>query len=147
MTHNKTPKERLDTLLAGLEDEVLRSDLAGLHSEDEDTARDAARVMRSSIESLIRAPAGSLDRRQQSLLDEGGRAKGLGAKVAQLMERAGHWAGVTQSGRAPGLSAPVRMAFSGEQPEEIEKTERKTKRRRSGETVDTEDKDSSDGGK
>ena len=142
MTRNKTPKEQLDGLLMGLEDEVLRSDLAGLRPEDGDVVRDTVSAMRSSIESLTRTSTVSQGHQQECPPGEVRRAKGVSAKVTQLIERLGQWAGMTQSGHAPSLSEPVRMAFSGERSEKVEKTARKTKRRRSGEAVGTKDGDS-----
>ena len=141
MTHNKRSRERLDVLLAGLEEEVLQSDLAELRSEAAGTAHEAVRAMRSNMESLIRAADGSSQRRRESPYSEEERAKGVSARVAQMLERVGHWAGIAQSSRAPDVLAPVRMAFSGEQPDKTEKTAYKTKHRKPSESGGTKDGD------
>lgn len=109
MSESRTPVERLDSLLAGLEDEVLTSEA------DRDVSAEQLATMRSEIEVLIGASVGRAEERE---LGRGARAPTVGtrAKVARAMERLGSWAGISAPGRGPGASPRVRMAFSGDRP-------------------------------
>ena len=139
MSGSRTPRERLDALLAGLEDEVLRSDQTGQRLVDEGVATENVETMRSSIESLIHARAGGPERRQESLRGDG--AKGAKAKVAHTLERLGRWAGVAQGGGATSAAPRVRMAFSGERSKKVGKTARNTTRHQRGGSDGTGDDD------
>ena len=130
MSDSKTPRERLDALLAGLEDEVLRSHRTGQLLADEGVATEDVGAMRSAIESLIHARTGNPERRLEPLRGAG--APGAKAKVAQAMERLGRWAGAVHGGGAGGAAPEARMAFSGEPSEKLGKTARKATRRRRG---------------
>ena len=99
MSNNGTPAERLDALLGGLEEEVLRSEGAGTTSVE---------AMRFSMEALIETELRASERRVGS--PQKVDAKG---KVATAMERLGRWAGMVQ-GAARSARPRVRMAFSGE---------------------------------
>ena len=132
MSDSRTPRERLDALLAGLEDGVLRPDQAGQRLADEGVAAEDVRAMRSAIESLIHARAGGPERRQEPLRGDGDGASGAKARVAQVMERLGRWVGVVQDEGAGGAAPEVRMAFSGEPSEKAGKTARKATRRQPG---------------
>ena len=110
MSESRTPVDRLDSLLAGLEDEVLTSEA------DKDVSAEQLATMRSEIEALIGASVGRAEERE---LGRGADAptEGTRAKVARAMERLGSWAGISAPGRGPGASPRVRMAFSGDRPE------------------------------
>ena len=125
MTDSRTSRERLDALLAGLEDEVLRSDRTGGRLADEGGGAEDVGAMRSAIESLIRPHVGD--------------APGAKAKVTQAMARLGRWAWVVQDGGPLAAAPRVRMAFSGKA--KVGKTARKPTRRRRGESVGAEHKD------
>ena len=139
MSDSKTPRERLDALLAGLEDEVLRSHLTGQRLADEGATTEDVGAMRSAIESLIHARTGDPERRLEPLRGAG--APGAKARVAQAMERLGRWAGVSQGEGTGGAAPRVRMAFSGEPSEKAGKTARKATRRQPGGSDGAEHKD------
>ena len=107
--------ERLDSLLAGLEDEVLTSEA------EKDVSAERLATIRSEVEALIRA---GVDRAEERELGWGAGAPTAGAraKVARAMERLGSWAGASAPGGGPGLSPRVRMAFSGDRPEKGRKS-------------------------
>ena len=132
MSDSRTPRERLDSLLTGLEDEVLRSDQTGQPLADEGVSTENVAAMRSNIESLIHARAGDPGRRRESLRGEGAGAKGAKAKVAQTMERLRRWAGMAQGGRATTAAPRVRMAFAGKRSEKVGKTARNATRHHRG---------------
>lgn len=112
MSNDRTHRERLDALLAGLEDEVLRSEEERTISEAGIEATDVG-ATRSAIESLIRARLGGRERRQQPSREAAADRQGAKDKVGRAMERLGKWAGVTQAGTAVGAAPRVRMAFFG----------------------------------
>ena len=130
MTHSRTPRERLDALLAGIEDEVLRPGRTGPDILDQGGAVEDVGTMRSSIEALIEVRMGSGE-------DTGGAR----AKVTQAMERLGRWTGVVQGGNRSGALPQARMAFSGDPSEELGKTARKGTRRRDAGSDSTGRKD------
>ena len=130
MSDSRTSRERLDALLAGLEDEVLRSHRTGQRLADEGVAREDVGAMRSAIESLIHARTGDPERRPEPL--RGAVAPGAKARVVQAMQRLGRWAGAVQGGDVGGEMPEARMTFSGEPSEEIGKTARKATRRQRG---------------
>ena len=108
MSESKTPMERLDLLLAGLEDEVLRSE------SEKNFSPEHLVSMRSEIESLIRANA---DRAQEW---ESGQSAGVPTATAgakEIMARA-----MKRLGSLAGASPRVRMAFSGARPEKARKS-------------------------
>ena len=108
MTDSRTPRERLDTLIAGLEEEVLRSDRTGRRLADEGGSAEDVAAMRSDIESLIEARGGS-----EPLRPADAGASGPSSKVAQAMQRLGRWSGVVQGRGLSAATPQVRMAFSG----------------------------------
>ena len=130
MSDRRTPRERLDALLAGLEDEVLRAQRTGQRLADEGVATEDVGAMRSAIESLIHARTDDPEPRPEPL--RGADAPGAKARVTQAMQRLGRWAGAVQGGGAGGAVPEARMAFSGEPSEEIGKTARKATRRPRG---------------
>ena len=115
MSENRTPVERLDSLLAGLENEVLTSEA------EKDVSAERLATMRSETEALIRA---SVDRAQEREPGRGAGAPTVGARatVVRAMERLGSWAGASAPGGGPGASPRVRMAFSGDRPEKGRKS-------------------------
>ena len=115
MSESRTPVERLDSLLAGLEDDVLTSDA------EKDVPAERLTTMRSETEALIRA---SVDRAQEREPGRGAGAPAVGAraKVARAMERLGSWAGASAPGGGPGASPRVRMAFSADRPDKGRKS-------------------------
>ena len=139
MTDHKGPREQLDTLLAGIEDEVLRLHQTGQRLADEGEATGDVGTMRSNIESLIYARAGDPEQRQASLRGAGVSAKGTRAKVMQAMQQLGHWSGLVQDAGASGAPPRVRMAFSGKPLEGVGKTTQDTVRHRQGKLDDSGD--------
>ncbi|MCY3820600.1 MAG: hypothetical protein OXH52_14765 [Gammaproteobacteria bacterium] len=120
MSESRTPVGRLDLLLAGLEDEVLRSE------PEKDVSPERLTMMRSEIETQIRA---NMDRVEEQ---EPGRGTGVPSARAWAMmirakERLGSWTGA---------SPRVRMAFSGSRPKKAEKIKRSDANRGDGEPDD-----------
>ena len=115
MSESRTPVKRLDSLLAGLEDEVLTSEA------EKDVSAERLATMRSEVEALIRA---SVDRAEEREPVRGAVAPTVGtrAKVARAMERLGSWVGASAPGGGPDASPRVRMAFSGDRPEKERKS-------------------------
>ena len=115
MSESRTPVERLDSLLAGLENEVLTSEA------EKDVPAERLATMRSETEALIRA---SVDRAEEREPGQDASAPTLGAKatVARAMETLGSWAGTSAPGGRPGASPRVRMAFSGDRPDKGRKS-------------------------
>ena len=107
--------ERLDSLLAGLEDEVLTSEA------DKDVSAERLATMRSEVEALIRA---GVDRAEERAPGQRASAPTVGTKatVVRAMERLGSWAGTSAPRGGPGASPRVRMAFSGDRPEKRRKS-------------------------
>lgn len=97
MNDRRDARERLERLLTGLEDEVVR----GEGCVDTDVA-----AMRAEIESLIKkhvsGPAAATIR--------AGDVKG---KLTSAVERLGNWAGMGQRSERVALVPRLRMAFSG----------------------------------
>ena len=129
MRDSRTPVERLDSLLAGLEDEVLTSEA------DRGVSAEQLATMRSEIEALIGASVGRAEERE---LGRGAGAPTVGtrAKVARAMEKLGSWAGISAPGRGPVASPRVRMAFSGDRPEKGRKSKGGDAGRRNSATED-----------
>ena len=71
MSGARWPRERLDALLSGLEDEVLRSEQTGAAPADEGVAVEDAGPLRSAIESLIRANSDGGESTQRGLAANG----------------------------------------------------------------------------
>ena len=115
MSESRTPVERLDSLLAGLEDNVLTSEA------EKDVSAERLATMRSEIEALVGA---SIDRAEEREPGRGAGVPTVGtrAKVARAMERLGNWAGASALGGGPGASPRVRMAFSGDRSEKGRKS-------------------------
>ena len=112
MNKERTARERLDSLLAGLEDEVLQRD---------DTSATDITVVRSLVESAIETCMGA----RTGHNEPPGRAEAKGM-VARTVERLGRWAG-TGEGLVRSAAPRVRMAFSGESGT-VEREQRRGKR-------------------
>ena len=110
MSDTRNARERLDALLTGLEDEVLR----GEGCVDTDVA-----AMRAEIEVVIRKHLGTIG----SAEAVASRAIARG-KVAGAVERIGRWADAGQGAVRAALGPRVRMAFSGEKPTRDERKNR-----------------------
>ncbi len=115
MSESRTPVERLDSLLAGLEDEVLTSEA------EKDVSAERLATMRSEVETLIRASVDRTEERER-VRGAGEPTVGTKARVARAMERLENWAGASAPGGVPGASPRVRMAFSGDRPEKGSKS-------------------------
>ena len=115
MSESRTPVERLDSLLAGLEDEVLTSEA------EKNVSAECLATMRSETEALVRA---GVDLGQERDPRQGAGAPAVGAKatVVRAMERLGSWAEASAPGGRPGASPRVRMAFSGDRPDKGRKS-------------------------
>ena len=100
MKDTRNARERLDAVLTGLEDEVMRGE--GSVGAD-------VEGMRAEMEALIERHGG----RSAS---EAARASagGVKGKVAMAKELLGRWAGIGARNRERALVPRVRMAFSGE---------------------------------
>ena len=125
MNESRNARERLEALLTGLEEEVMR----GEGCVDTDVAG-----MRAEIEELIR-------NRGDVAFDAETATPGVGAmkdKVMGVVELLGKWAGIGQSDARRGVAPRVRMAFSGER-----ETEKGNKAEEKGER-DAEAKDGGD---
>lgn len=103
MSDTRNARERLEALLTGLEDEVMR----GEGCVDTDVAG-----MRAEMEALIGKHLGATGRAEAAA---SGAADARG-KVAGAVERLGRWAGAGQSAMRAALGPRVRMAFSGTKP-------------------------------
>ena len=101
MSDTRNARERLEALLTGLEDEVMR----GEGCVDTDVTG-----MRAEMEALIGKHLGATGR-AEAAASGAGDARG---KVADAVERLGRWAGAGQSAMRAALGPRVRMAFSGE---------------------------------
>jgi len=115
MSESRTPMERLDSLLAGLEDEVLTSEA------EKDVPAERLATMQSETEALLRANVARVQEWEPGR-DAGAPTVGASATVARAMERLGSWAGASVPGGRPGASPRVRMAFSGDQPDKGRKS-------------------------
>ena len=104
MSRSRTSVERLDFLLARLEDEVLRSE------SKKKVPRERVATMRSEIESLIRTNA---DRVEELGSGQSAGVPAARTIMARAMARLGSWTGA---------SPRVRMAFSGTQSEKSKKS-------------------------
>ena len=129
MSENRMHRERLDALLAGLEDEVIRSE-EGRAFSGETMATTRVGATRSAIESLIRGQLGVSQGRQELLLEQEAGGKGAKAKLARAMERLGRWVGVTQTEDVVRAPPQVRMAFSGGRSRKRRKTEPSAEKQR-----------------
>ena len=103
MNDTRNARERLDALLSGLEEEVIRG--------EERVSGDVG-AMRSRMEALIEAHAFAAGQAEPS--PKAGDVKG---KVASAVELLGRWAGIGQGGARRPAMPRVRMAFSGEREE------------------------------
>ena len=130
MSDMKTHRERLDALLTGLEDEVLRSGGRAQALLEEGEATMNVEPTRSAIESLIGAQLGGPEGRHKSLLDDWTGTKGAKGMVARTVERLGNWANVRHAGGIVQASPRVRMAFSGEQSQKRGKVVRGAEKQR-----------------
>ena len=138
MSTTSNPRDRLEALLTGLEDEVLRMDDRAALSPDEDGSTTDAGELRLSMESAIASAIGDAGRPRESLHQI--RKEPIG-KVAKAMKLLGSWGGVKQGDGRPGGAPRVRMAFSGDQePADAETADRRT--RRSRRETESEDKES-----
>ena len=101
MNDGRNPRERLDALLSGLEEEVIRGE-AGVTGD--------VGAMRAQMDALIEAHAQAAGRQAQRS-PKAGDWKG---KVASAVELLGRWAGIGETGGRRTAMPRVRMAFSGE---------------------------------
>ena len=136
MTDRGSPKERLDALLAGLEDEVLRSSRTGQDLAEEGGCAEDAAAMRSGIEAVIQTRMND-GRRGSEPVHAAAGTSGR-SKVAQAMQRLRRWTGEVQ-GRGLHAAPQVRMAFSGKS--KVGKTARKPTRRGRGGSAGAGQKD------
>ena len=108
MNDSKKAMERLDSLLADLEDDVLRSE------PEKDVSSERMAEMRSEIETLIQANVERMEdpRRGEStgVLAPAGRTIEMMIRAFEKLE---NWTGA---------SPRVRMAFSGERPKRSRKS-------------------------
>ena len=108
MNETRKPHERLDALLTGLEEEVLRR---------KDASTTDIGAMRSSMELLI---VGIMDPKEESpraVVDVKG-------KLAGAVERLGRWANMVQ-GYSRADIPRVKMAFSGKQERPVRRSGRR----------------------
>ena len=115
MSKSRTAVERLDSLLTGLEDEVLTSET------EKDISAERLATMRSEIEVLIEASVDQAEEQERRRSADAPTA-GTMAKVARAMERLGSLAGASALDDGPGVLPRVRMAFSGNRPERRRKS-------------------------
>ena len=101
MSAKRKARERLETLLTGLEDEVMR---------DEGCVDTDVAALRGEIETLVERHAGVARGIRQSAVRPGD-ASGKAAGVVELLRR---WAGIGQEEPRSSGVPRVRMAFSGE---------------------------------
>jgi len=105
MRGRKSPVERLDLLLACLEDEVLRSE------SEKNAFTECTIAMRSEIEALIQANS---NQTENSELEENAGMFEARGMTARMISEVTKWTDV---------SPRVRMAFSGTRPAKASKSE------------------------
>ena len=138
MSTTSKPGDRLEALLTGLEDEVLRMDDRPALSPDEDGATMDIDGLRLSMESAIASAMDVTERQRDSSHHA---RKGPTGKVARALEFLGRWGGVRQDESRPTGVPQVRMAFSGKrEPTDEETIDRQSRRSRRG--IKSEDKES-----
>ena len=111
MSDTRNARERLDALLTGLEDEVMR----GEGCVDTDVA-----AMRAEIEAVIGRHLGATG--PADAVASG--AEDARGKVAGAVERLGRWADAGHGAVRAALGPRVRMAFSGAKPRRDERKNR-----------------------
>ena len=111
MKDKRNARERLDALLTGLEDEVMRGE--GCVDTD-------VEAMRAEIEALIEMHVGAT-----RATSHAGDVKG---KVTNAVELLGRWAVMGQNGLRSVLVPRVRMAFSGAKRGQDDRGSRKDRR-------------------
>lgn len=125
MSETRTAAERLDAMLAGLEDDVLGTGAANQGELGETGAREGVERMRADIEALIGSVSGPATAREA---ERGVGVHALGmkakAKVAETMARLGRRVGLGPHAGGESAAPRVRMAFSGAPAETGEKEER-----------------------
>ena len=138
MSTTSKPRDRLEALLTGLEDEVLQMDDRAALSPDEGGATMDIDGLRLSMESAIASAMDVTERRRESLHHARKGPKGKVARALELLER---WGGAKQDKSRPTGVPQVRMAFSGKrEPADGEAANRRSLRRRRG--SESKDKDS-----
>ena len=129
MSEKRTATERLDALLAGLEDGVLGAGAAAQVEPEKTGPRESVEMIRSEIDALIGSHSPPAVVREPRA---GVEVPTLGAKVAARVARLGRRVGLgPQAGGGSG-ALRVRMAFSGSRSETGEKPARKEACRRKG---------------
>ena len=138
MSTTSKPRDRLEALLTGLEDEVLQMDDRAALTPDEDGATMDIGELRLSMESAIASAMDVTERRRESSHHARKGPKGKVARALELLER---WGGAKQDKSRPTGVPQVRMAFSGKrEPADGEAANRRSLRRRRG--SESKDKDS-----
>ena len=138
MSGTRKPRNRLEALLTGLENEVLQMEDSAAISPDEDGAAMDIGELRFSMESVVASALDVTERRRESLHRAGEGPRGT---VARALELLGRWEGVKQDESRPSRVPQVRMAFSGKRESTGGETNnRQSRRSRRG--TESEDKES-----
>ena len=111
MSTTSEPRDRLEALLAGLEDEVLRMDDGAALSPDEEGATTDIGELRLSMESVIATAMDVTEHQPESLHHAGKGRIGIVAAPLELLRR---WVGTKRRNSKPSGVPQVRMAYSGE---------------------------------
>ena len=138
MSTTSKPQDRLEALLTGLEDDVLRLDDRAALSPDEDGATTDIGELRLSMESAI---ASAMDVTERQRVSSHHARKGPKGKVARALELLERWGGVKRGEKRSTGVPQVRMAFSGKREPTGEETANRRPRRRRRESG-SEDKES-----
>ena len=114
MNERRRARERLDAMLAGLEDGVLETGAAEEVELQETGVREGVEMIRSDIEALVGSLSGSAPGREPGASAGAGalgaKAKG---KVAERLARLGRRVGLGPHGGSESGTLRVKMAFSG----------------------------------
>ena len=127
MSTTSKPQDRLEALLTGLEDEVIRMDDRAALSPDEDGATTDIGELRLSMESVIASAMDVTERQRESSQHT---RKGQEGRVGRALEFLGRWGGVKKRESRPTGVPQVRMAFSGKQEPTGEQAANRRSRRR-----------------
>jgi len=133
MRERRTATERLDAMLAGLEDGVLETGAAEEVGLEETSVREGVEMIRSDIEALVGSLSGSAPGREPGAR-VGARALGAKAKgkVAERLARLGRRVGLGPHAGSESGTLRVKMAFSGSRSETGEKDARREASQRKG---------------